>query len=258
MQCILTSNLRSMFTFLFLIAISNDVIAQRVHIVTESLPPFQIVQDNKVTGLATDVVHEVMSRTELEYDINAYPWNYSYNLTLRDANTCIYSMARIEHRETKFIWVGAVVDIETTFYSLKSGADVDIKSLEDAKNYKTVVIRDDVTHHFLAARGFVENEHFYVAENSEQMIRLLKIKDNFHIVLVDPVTLGPRLAGSSLTIDDFEYEYLVKEVPTKYYLACNTKMNITTLKALQSAFNEVLQDGTMSRINNAWKEKSSD
>ncbi len=82
---------------LLLILFSKNSFAshEKVILVTEHLPPYQIVNadNSKVTGFATDIILETLKRADLDYDLNAYPWVRTYNLALKKPNHCIFSVA---------------------------------------------------------------------------------------------------------------------------------------------------------------------
>ncbi len=76
---------------------------------TEELPPFNMTEKGRITGVSTDVVEAVMRRTGLSYEIESYPWARTYKLAQTGATSMIYSISRRAKREALFKWIGIIV-----------------------------------------------------------------------------------------------------------------------------------------------------
>ncbi|MDZ7903567.1 MAG: hypothetical protein U5L01_13935 [Rheinheimera sp.] len=94
--------------------------APQLKIVTEHLPPFQMDTAQGVTGYASEIVQATMAHAKIDYSIEVMSWSRAYNLALRDANTCIYSISKGAEREPHFQWIGAISYSVTSIYSLKA------------------------------------------------------------------------------------------------------------------------------------------
>ncbi|PCI62814.1 MAG: hypothetical protein COB35_02645 [Gammaproteobacteria bacterium] len=102
-------------------AINFSANATVLTIVTENLPPFQLLDRNKkISGFATDVIKAVLNKTPYQYEIGLHPWSQSYEMAQKNKNTCIYSIAREKSRESLFQWVGQIATTNTYFISLKA------------------------------------------------------------------------------------------------------------------------------------------
>lgn len=136
----------------------NVAMAGELQIVTENYPPINYEENGKIKGISTDIVRAVLERAGLTADIRLYPWARAYNLAEEGRDVMIYSIARTAERENSFKWIGPLYTIEEGLFKLKSRADIKLESLEDAKAYRTGVIRGYAVHQYLLKEGFKEKK----------------------------------------------------------------------------------------------------
>ncbi|WP_299072698.1 ABC transporter substrate-binding protein [uncultured Paraglaciecola sp.] len=233
--------------FIGSILLSKCIYATDLTIVTEHLAPFQIVDKDKITGISTEIVKKTLDEAKFNYKIEALPWALSFNLAKREKNTCIYSIGRIPIREPLFNWIGHIISASTSFYSLAS-KQLKISSLEDTKNYKTAVIREDVAHHFLLSQGFVEGDNLYVMDNYDALLELLeKANRNIDLVVLNDELIFHRVK-STQAATKYKKVYNLKELTLDFHLACslNTEQNI--VDKLQNTMRKLERNGTFSSI----------
>ncbi len=223
-----------------------------LNIVTEHLPPFQIRTPNKVLGFATEIIENALSNTPYTYEINAYPWSRSYNMALNKVNTCIYSIARTEERNNQFIWVNTIAERNASFIGLRQ-QDIIINSIEDAKQYRTAVIRDDVTHQYLINKGFKDGENLYVLNDTFSLLKLLKERESIHFILVDSNTIKYRARFNNIDPELFKVFYQVNKEPLDYYLACNKNTSEEVITNIRKAIANMKANGQIERITKEWQ-----
>jgi polar amino acid transport system substrate-binding protein len=69
--------------------------------------------------------------------------------------------------------------------------------LEDAKTFITAVIKDDITHHFLLSKGFVENQNLYASSNYDTPLRLLEVPSrNIDLVIINDDLINHRFGNT--------------------------------------------------------------
>ena len=200
--------------------------APSIKLVTEHLPPFQMETPQGLTGYATEIVQATMAQAKIDYTVEVMSWSRAYNLALRDANTCIYSISKGAEREQHFQWIGAISYSLTSIYSLKKRHDIQIKTLEDAKKYTIAVTKDDITHHFLLSRGFKEGEQLYVIENVYSMLNILKGRKNIDLIIVNDTILKYRAEESGVPFIELKKQLELPELPLDFYLACSKKTDV--------------------------------
>ena len=84
-----------------------------------------------------------------KYEIKWYPWARAYRIAQEEKNTAIFSIMRTKEREELFDWTCKILETNTWVYRLKKREDIKIEKIEDLKDYKIAVWRDDFRHQFL-------------------------------------------------------------------------------------------------------------
>jgi polar amino acid transport system substrate-binding protein len=230
--------------------------AQQITFVTEHLPPFQIVEENKaIDGFATEVLRAAMKLTPYSYTIEAHPWSLSYTFAQKNNNTCIYSIARIPSRESLFQWAGEITKMNSSFYAHKD-SKIKLNTLEDAKNYVVAVVKDDFTHHLLLENGFVENKNFYALDNTPNLLRLLNGRKD----IIDLLILGdsPLRNNTSVSSGFNKYKKIIsfEEMNMMFNIACSLTTDPEVVHQISSALTDIKQQGTFSKIERKWIEIS--
>lgn len=231
---------------------SVNIYAQKITILTEHLAPFQIVNQDSIGGISTEIVEATLKATNYEYEIAVYPWSISFNRAKREENTCIYSLSRIPDREPLFQWVGHIISSTISLYSLAS-KQIIINNLSDAKKYKIAVIRDDVTHHFLLSKGFVENENLYVMNNYDSLLKLLDIPSrNIDLVVLNDDLIYNRVKSTEAALK-YKNVYNMHDLTLNFHLACSVNTEKIIVDKLTKTMKKLEQQGIFIDIREKWR-----
>ena len=84
-----------------------------------------------------------------KFEIQWYPWARAYRIAQNEKNTAIFSILRSKEREELFDWACKLFEINIWVYRLKKREDIKIDKIEDLKDYKITVWRNDFRHLFL-------------------------------------------------------------------------------------------------------------
>jgi len=244
--------MKQVLVFMLLTLTTHSVKGNQINIVTEHLPPFQIVENNSVTGYATEIINETLSHTNLTSSIKGYPWTRAYNMALNNKNTCIYSIARTPNREDLFQWVGEITYTDSYFIGLKSRTDIKISSVEDAKQYKVAVIRDDVTHQTMKSYGFEENKNLYIVNNTYSLLKLLHDSKSIDLILADDLTIKYRALFNGLSPELFTTFHKMNISPFIFYLACSKTTDSAVINQLSEGLKTIKKNGVKNRIEDKW------
>ncbi len=227
-----------------------------IHIVTEHLPPYQIVDKNKkLSGFAIDIIKETMARSYFAYSLKSYPWVRSYKLAQVKANHCIFSIARLTSREHLFKWVGPISHVNNTALWARKGRKIQISNLNDAKKYTIAVNRDDIAHIGLMERGFKEGEHLYVLDDAKSLVKLLITRKEIDLIVVDDTTIKFRTELAGATINDLQRIYEIEDLPLNFFFACSKKTDDNVIKHLTEKLQSLYQDGSYDAIWEKWHDK---
>ncbi|WP_158089126.1 substrate-binding periplasmic protein [Cognaticolwellia mytili] len=219
---------------------------------TEHLAPFQIVTEESINGLSTEIITAALHESQINYSLEAHPWSHSYNRALHVANTCIYSLAYIPERKEKFQWVGHITTSSISLYALSKNA-IAIKNIEQAKNYRIAVIKDDVTHHFLMSKGFVENKNLYVMNNYDSLLKLLEIPNRqIDLIVLNDDLLKNRVQNSAET-QKYKAVFMLEELTLDFRFACSLNTDKTIVNSLKKAMDKMERQGVNSAIRKKWQ-----
>lgn len=155
---------------------SNEIVIKAL---TEDLYPLNYLDEStgEVTGIATELLREVLDDTGLSYSFELLPWTEAYSRTITEPNTIIFTMARVPERENKFIWLQKITNLQYSIFTPNKEL-VDISEEEVKKSYITTT-RNDLSHILLKERGF---ENFIFIKENERTIDLLA-KDQIDFVI---------------------------------------------------------------------------
>lgn len=243
-------------TFCCQIALASTKSTSIIHIMTEHLPPYQIVdRDQKLSGFAVEIIKETMARSHFAYSLKSYPWVRSYKLAQIKANHCIFSLARLASREQLFKWVGPISHISNTAMWALKGRAIQVNNLEDAKKYTIAVNRDDIAHIGLMERGFNESEHLYVLDDAKSLINLLITRPEIDLIVADNTTIKFRTELAGAKINQLQRIYEIKDLPLNFYFACSKHTDDDTVKHLTESLQSLYQDGSYDTIWAKWRNK---
>ena len=234
--------------FLLIALLGGMAHAQSIDIVTEEFPPFNYTENGEITGLNTKVIKEMFRRADINYSITSYPWSRAYSIAQEQPDSAIYTMSRKESREKLFRWVGPIITSQSYLFRLAKNTRVNVNSLEDAKQYRVAVVRDDVRHSFLGEQGFTEDDNLEVLRKYELGWEMLARGR------VDLWAMPGQVARHLLEQQDIPYSaiepvYALTEVSSALYhlgLQVNTADDI--VQKLQGALDGMRSDGTLQKI----------
>jgi len=154
----------------------NQAVADEpaIRVVTEELPPYNMLENGNVTGLSTEIVQTVMKGVGVSAKIEVLPWARAYDLALHTDNLLIYSIARTAEREHLFKWVGAVAPTRWYIFSL-SDRPIQLTTLDDARRYHIATVKQDVGEQYLIAHGFEVGKELQSSSMYENNYRKLKV-----------------------------------------------------------------------------------
>ena len=121
---------------------------------TEEFKPFGYTEKDEIKGVCVDIVRVLLKTVDHPDNILVYPWDRAYQEAQKLPGRILFSVGRNEAREHLFKWVGPLISNVTYFYK-KRGSDVHIKTLEDAREIKSIAVRANYfAHTLLKEKGF--------------------------------------------------------------------------------------------------------
>lgn len=228
-------------TVVLLLVLCQPVAAEHYSVLTEQLAPVHFEEDGEVKGIATEIVQAIFKEANLAPKIEVFPWKRAYAIALKEKNTFIYTINRTEKRENLFKWIGPILSKETNLYKLKSRTDIQIKSIDDVKNYTTAVILGHSLTTKLLTHGFTEGKELITTTDKKQQIKLL-LKGNADLVTGNQYTIYNSLKAAGHSMEDVEPVFLITK--QGYYLGANKNTDDALINQLEEA-NEKIQNSVL-------------
>ena len=219
-------------------------------VVTENFPPFNYEESGKIVGSSAEKIHAMFEAASRFPKIHVYPWSKSYHLALTRPNVLIFSLARTEEREDKFIWLGKLANSNSYIYQLKGNKNVEeklpINNYEDLKQsaLSIAVTRNDVRHNLLIDKGFKVGLHLNIS--SQQDICLNKIlKKEVDLWAVPEATMNyiARKAGIENPESYLSSVLEMTEIQSQIYVAMSLGSDPRLVNQFKSALETAEQEG---------------
>lgn len=176
MKCFLNRFTRTIRALMFvgLGSLGLNAAAGELRIVTEEMPPYNMTQNGKVTGLSTEVLRAVLDEVGIQAPIQPMPWARAYDLALNSENVLIYSITRTAQREKLFKWVGTVAPTNWYLYA-RSDSKLRLTGLEDVRKHQVATVNEDAGEQYLVAKGSVIGKNLQSSSKYELSYEKLKV-----------------------------------------------------------------------------------
>ncbi|MCD4678443.1 MAG: transporter substrate-binding domain-containing protein [Desulfobacula sp.] len=222
--------------------------AQKITIVTEDYPPYHYQENHEIVGQGTETVQAVLKVLNIQADILMLPWARAYKMALEKENTLIFGIARTPKRENLFKWIGVTSPVNYCFFVLKNRSDIQIHTLEAAKQYNIGTTREDVMEQYLEEKGFVKKKNlhpnFSYDANLDKL--LYRYIDLWGVV---ELTAYHILRTKQLPVDAIRKVYCLEGVSTEgAYMAFSKNTSDALVNQFQEALIKIKKDGTYNRI----------
>ena len=238
---------------LILSCYSTAIFAQQLNIVSEEIPPLQMLSANhQPDGAMVEIVNAVLKKANLTASINIYPWARSYQLALNEKNTIIFSLFRSLERENKFQWIGKLYTLNSYLATLKSRPDININSLADAKKYSVGTIRGDLAESYLRDHNFVVNSNLFISSKYDVLWELL-YSGRIDAAFTNSLLWRYELEAIGLDSNKIELNYQIANFASDLYIAASLSTDKNIVDALTKALADIKADGSYQRILTKWK-----
>lgn len=214
--------------------------APPLRVLTEDYPPFNMLgSGGRISGLSTEIVQELFKRAGSNYTIELLPWIRAFNLTVLEANTCLYSTTRTDAREHQFKWIGPLVENPWVLYARTDNRNT-VLSLEEIRRFKIGGYSGDAVSQYLIDRGF---EVDLASTDQLNVKKLLAGR-------IDYWATGKYLGASLLAREKVsQLRPVLTFNTTLLYLACNPAIPDSQVLQLNELLRGMQRDGTLARIN---------
>ncbi len=229
----------------FLFSVQH-ALSTELTILTENLPPLNYLKDGKLVGPSVEIVKEIQRRVGSNDEIQVYPWARAYKKVQEEDNVVLFGMTHTEDRHGKFKWIGPLASKRDILVARKESG-IKIDTLEDAKKVKRIgTLREDTRERFLKEHGFTNLES--VSDEQKNARKLVLGRIDLWAYKKPGLKTVCELAG--VDYDEVEEVYSLREIDVS--IAFSKKTPDSIVRAWTRVFDEMLADGTITRIRNKW------
>lgn len=224
-----------------------ELFATDYKIVTEHYPPYQIYENNKLSGISVDIVAEIQKRAGSKYPIEILPWSKAYTKALHNKDHIIFSMGRTLTREKHFQWVGPISNLKYVFFKNADNTR-ELRNIADAKKAAGILVsRNDLSHQVLLRLDF-KNLIVVDDSGSEQNMRTLANVDKDIFWATDYISGLYKIERLGLK-GKLKATLTNKPISASTInIAFNKDADPKMVEKWQKIFNEIKSDGTFKKI----------
>ncbi|MBE0362030.1 polar amino acid transport system substrate-binding protein [Pseudoalteromonas ulvae UL12] len=233
----------------FTLTLCFNAFAEKIKVVAEHLPPYQIANSTRLDGFAIDVTQALFSTQPQQPDIEIMPWARAYLTALHNKNTLILSIARMQSRETLFHWIGTL-NTETLYvWSLASNTELTPYSLMQLKTAHIAVSQNSYVDQFLTQQLFTNLERL---ATPEQYIGML-FKSRVDYIISTEATLKKQLEQLNLDFKQLKKVLALTELQENLSIAINLNSNPELIRQFQTEFKQLEENGVLQQLRHKWQ-----
>lgn len=209
---------------------------ERLRVVTEHLPPYQVTVGNTLQGgiIADDII-KLFKFISPSTPIEVMPWSSAYHLAASRPNTVIFSMARTPEREKHFIWIGKLTSVSTRLVTLKTSDIERVDNLTKLDGYSIGVKKNDLVAEYFLKSGFQFGRNLVEIVNPLSTLQLLE-RGRVNIVPADDFIIDFHCQKHGCSPTDFKTIYVFNNLTEDFYLAANKNSDPEIIEQITSEF----------------------
>ncbi len=222
-------------------------------VVTEHMPPFQIIDSNPkqpIKGYSIEVVKETLKQAQIDYTIMPMTWDRAYNLGQKKPNTIILSMVRKPEREKMFHWLIKLSNSKTSLWGNQSNQKK-LTSLADITDEIIAVARND--HHQLMLKDYANltDKNFIYTTSKEQAIALVS-KHRAHYFMANDFILNWRMKLAKIDSNNIVEVFEFPQIENKLYIAASHNTSPRIRQKIKQAYSQLQVSGEIKAIADKW------
>ncbi len=244
-------------SILFIVSMVSHLYAEKILVVTEDWPPYNYIENNKITGISTQIVEMILKEAGIDYEIKVYPWARAFEIAKKQKNVLIYSIRKSDEREPFFKWICPILpEKNTSLYKLKKRKDIQINSLEDAKKHMIGLADNSIIHKYFKDHGFVDDVNLDpVTKNDNNFLKL--INNRVDLIVSHDLTMISSSREHHININDFEEALFLFKGKALSCMAFNINTSDEIIKRVQIAFEHLQSKQFIERVIENYKSNQS-
>jgi polar amino acid transport system substrate-binding protein len=242
------------FFFAGVFCVPAQAESNKLIVVTEHMPPYQIIASQKheqqVDGYSIELIKHVLEIAQIEYEIMPMAWDRAYNFVQKKKNTLLLSMVRKPERENMFHLLLKINSINSNVWA-SANTTKRLNSLSEITTQVIAVNRNDHQHLLLRHYPNIAENNLLITSNKEQAIALVA-KNRADYFLANEQILAWRLKAIGMQKQNFKKVLALKENINDLYIVANTDTSPQIINKLHHAYAELVSTKQLEMIKQRW------
>lgn len=236
---------------LFFVA-TGKVNASELLFVAEQLPPIHFSNSqNQADGFLVELAKVTAQKAGFTAKIALMPQARAFEHTTTGHNVFMLSLLRSEQREQEFQWVGAVYETRAYLIGLSQRNDIQLTTLDDAKNFVVGTVRGYFSETWLRQKGFSDKHNLGLAVQYDHLWGML-FKQHVDLVLTNALSQELEINKAGYKAEEVTRYLALPELTRELHFAAGAKTDKRTVKKLSEALVEIKADGTYQALKAKW------
>ena len=218
--------------------------AGELRMLTDNHPPLHFQQGERMAGFGVDVVEALAQRSGDRIQVQQRPMLRALRDASEEADTAVFTILRTAERETRYQWVGPLMQTETALYT-RSSDDTPVSDLRQTRG-QIAVPRKWLVYSVLRQQGL---DNLWGVDSPEIMMRLLQI-GRVQYVVADTMSVGTFAAEQGMALEQLRYQ--IPLMHQDAYIAFSPKVDPAQVARWQQALQAMEQDGSLQQLKQRW------
>lgn len=223
---------------LLLLSCSALSTACPVRVLTEELPPYQVVKNQQVVGgFAFFQVQSILRAAGWQCRTEVLPWAEALRIANTEPNVLIYSMARLPPREALFHWLTPLLRADYHFYSAQRQVVEQLRQGARPEQFVAVAVHGSMMDQRLQQLGFIPQQNLLQVRDINEQWQMLQLNkaqltlafEPDFTALTDPLVRQTRFYRSAQSVLQIEL-YLTASLGTEPQLLQQLRQAIAALQ----------------------------
>lgn len=218
----------------------------RLRILTTENPPLNFSRHGTITGLAAEVVRELIARTDTDADVEMVLLPDGYRGLGGEGDVALFSTVMTAEKKGRYQWVGPLVMMDTNLYALQ-GSDIEIANLDQARLTGTIATISNFYSERMLAEQNVSNLTSYPDRVSG--VRAL-LNGEVRLMAASNTEMPATLRQAGASPEDVESVFTLSS--DLVYIAFSSSTAPTVIERWQNELDAMKRDGTFAAIYARW------
>lgn len=219
-----------------------------ITVVASGLFPPYYFKDEKgaMAGVTAEIVQATLDRAGIKVTISLCPVKRALLTAENQKNVLIFAIARTAEREKHFKWIAPVTPpVRSGLFRLTRRSDIVLKTPDDAKKYRTGVVRGNDLHILFLSRGFRDDFSLEPVVYNEQNIRKL-FAGRIDLCAGKELPFYAEIRQLGFDRSMVTEACMLKECVAWMAFSMSTPDDV--VERIRDAYRQISDDGTVSRI----------